>query len=108
MPELLNLLKENFLQDEEGRWYVPDINKQSDLEKLRDKRLLKEFEEYKEGRGRLRVFRTEAVRAGFKQCWREKDYKTIISIGKRLPESVVQEDHSILMYYDNALTRIGR
>jgi hypothetical protein len=70
--------------------------------------LLKEFEEYKEGNGRLRVFRTEAVRAGFKQCWREKDYKTIASIGERLPESVVQEDHSILMYYDNPLTRIGR
>jgi hypothetical protein len=55
----------------------------------------------------LRVFRTEAVRAGFKKCWRDKDYKTIVKIGERLPARVVQEDSSILMYYDNACTRIG-
>ncbi|NSW92059.1 MAG: DNA methylase [Firmicutes bacterium] len=107
MPELMDILKENFLQDEKGRWYVPDVNKQSDLEKLRDKKLLKEFEEYKAGKGKIRIFRTEAIRAGFKHCWKEKDYKTIVSIGKRLPESVIQEDPSILMYYDNSLTRIG-
>jgi DNA modification methylase/DNA-directed RNA polymerase subunit RPC12/RpoP len=107
MPELRDLLEENFLQDDAGKWYVPDVNKQSDLEKLRDKKLLKEFDEYREGKGRLRVFRTEAVRSGFKHCWREKDYETIVNIGERLPENVVQEDPGILMYYDNALTRIG-
>jgi len=108
MPELLDMLKENFLQDDSGRWYVPDINKQSDLEKLREKKLLKEFEEYKTVKGRLKVFRTEAIRAGFKYCWSEKDYETIINIGERLPESVIQEDAGILMYYDNALTRMGK
>lgn len=107
MPELQDILDENFLRDEEGRWYVPDVNKQSDLEKLREKRLLKDFEEYKLGQGRLREFRTEAIRAGFKHCWREKDYKTIVAVGERLPDSVIQEDSSILMYYDNAQTRIG-
>jgi hypothetical protein len=29
------------------RWYVPDPNKAGDLEKLRERALLKEFEEYK-------------------------------------------------------------
>jgi DNA modification methylase len=107
LPELLDLLEENFLQDEKGRWYVPDPSKQSDLEKLREKNLLKEFEEYKNSTGRLKVFRTEAIRAGFKKCWRNKDYATIVKIGDRLPESILQEDSSILMYYDNALTRMG-
>lgn len=107
LPELLDLLEENFLQDERGRWYVPDPSKQSDLEKLREKNLLKEFEEYKNSTGRLKVFRTEAIRAGFKKCWRDKDYATIVKIGDRLPESILQEDSSILMYYDNALTRMG-
>jgi hypothetical protein len=107
LPELMNLLEENFLQDEKGRWYVPDPSKQSDLEKLREKNLLKEFEEYKNSTGRLKVFRTEAIRAGFKKCWRDKDYATIVKIGDRLPESILQEDSSILMYYDNALTRMG-
>lgn len=107
MPELRELLEENFLQDEHEKWYVPDVNKQSDLEKLRDKKLLREFDEYRNSKGKLKVFRAEAIRAGFKHCWREKDYKTIVNIGERMPEAVVQEDPSILMYYDNALTRIG-
>jgi len=50
-------------------------------------------------------FRTEAVRAGFKACWKNKDYYTIVKIGQRIPESVIQDDSSLLMYYNNALTR---
>ncbi len=107
LPELLEILEENFLQDEEGRWYIPDLNRRSDLEKIREKNLLKEFEDYKKSKGRLKKFRTEAVRAGFKKAWHEKDYNTIIEIGDRLPTTVLQEDSTLLMYYDNAITRIG-
>lgn len=106
LPELSELLEQNFLRDEEGRWYVPDPNKQSDLEKIREKALFKEFEEYKEGRGRLKVFRTEALRAGFKASWAAKDYKTIVDLAKRIPDTVLQEDSTLLMYYDNALMRM--
>ncbi|MCK4458171.1 MAG: DNA methylase, partial [Methanosarcinales archaeon] len=107
LPELLEVLEENFLKDEEGRWYIPDPNKQSDLEKLREKSLLKEFETYREGKGKLKRFRTEAMRAGFKRCWSERDYGTIVSIGERLPPLILQEDSTLLMYYDNAITRGG-
>jgi len=107
LPELSELLDENFLQDEQERWYVPDISKQSDLEKLREKNLLKAFEEYKNSTGRLKSFRSEAIRAGFKKCWKDKDYAAIVKIGDRLPEIILQEDSSILMYYDNAMTRMG-
>jgi DNA modification methylase/predicted RNA-binding Zn-ribbon protein involved in translation (DUF1610 family) len=107
LPELLEVLEQNFLKDDDGRWYVPDPNKLSDLEKLKEKALLKEFEEYRAGKGRLKIFRTEAVRAGFKHAWGEKDYETIISIGKRLPENILQEDSHLLMYYDNAVMRAG-
>lgn len=34
------------------RWYVPDPNKAADLEKLREKALLKEFEVYRQSKGR--------------------------------------------------------
>lgn len=107
LPELMDILKENFLQDEEGRWYVPDPNKQSDIEKLRVKNLLKEFEGYLNIKGKLKVFRTEAVRAGFKDLWQKKDYKTIVKVAERLPETVLQEDTTLLMYYDNALSKLG-
>ena len=91
-------------------WYVPDPNKQADLEKLREKTLLREFESYIEElekhKKKLSHFRTEAIRAGFKKAWTEKDYKKIVSIGDRLPETVIQEDDKLLMYYDNAQIRI--
>ena len=108
LPELGELLEENFLQDDQGRWYVPDPNKESDLEKLREKALLKEFGVYKLQKGKLKQFRTEAVRAGFKKCWSERDYATILSIGDRLPTTILQEDEVLLMYYDNAVTRQGQ
>ncbi len=106
LPELAELLEQNFLKDDQGRWYVPDPGRQSDLEKMREKALLKEFEEYKEGRGRLKMFRTEALRAGFKACWAAKDYKTIVEVARRIPDTVLQEDTTLLMYYDNALMRL--
>lgn len=93
------------------RWYVPDPNKQADLEKLREKSLLREFETYRDeligNRKKLKQFRTEAIRAGFKKAWGEKDYQTIVTIGERLPENVLQEDDKLLMYYDNAQIRLG-
>jgi DNA methylase. len=89
------------------RWYVPDPNRSSDLEKLRERALLKEFEEYKKDTKKLKVFRIEAVRAGFKKAWQEKDYQTIIGISKRIPANVLEEDPKLLMWYDQAVTRSG-
>ncbi len=104
--ELRQLLEENFLQDEQGRWYVPDPNKAQDLERLREKALLREFRQYAEGRGPLKVFRKEAVLAGFRKAWREKDYATIVHVARRLPLRVLQEDPALLMYYDNAVGKV--
>ena len=108
----------NLPKDDEGlrfrgkdRWYVPDPNKAGDLEKLREKALLKEFEEYRtSSQKRLKVFRLEAVRAGFKKAWQEKSeegYRTIIEVARKIPEDVLQEDPKLLMWYDQAITRSG-
>lgn len=103
--ELRGILEENFIQDEQSRWLVPDPNKEADLEQLRHRRLLKEFQQYQDAKGKLKVFRTEALRAGFKDAWQNQDYTTIVQMAKRVPEAVVQEDPALLMYYDNALMR---
>lgn len=90
------------------RWYVPDPNKAADLEKLREKALLREFEEYRASDSRrLKVFRLEAIRAGFKKAWQERDYATIIAVARKIPDNVLQEDPKLLMWYDQALTRSG-
>ncbi len=112
------------------RWYVPDPNKAQDLEKKREKTLLKEFETYKVFTGRkikesrLEVLRTgfrsashtsslsprslprlEVLRTGFRSAWANKDYTTIISVANKLPEETLQEDEKLLTLYDLALTR---
>ena len=67
-----------------------------------------EERETKTPRGRrLKVVRLEAVRAGFKHCWQNRDYRTIIAVAQRIPENVLQEDPKLLMWYDQALTRTG-
>jgi hypothetical protein len=90
------------------RWYVPDPKREGDLEILRSKTLLKEFEEYRTSTSRkIKQFRTEAVRAGFKHCYDEQDYQTIVDVTAKLPEQVIQEDEKLLMYYDVASMRLG-
>jgi len=108
--ELRNLPKDDESLRAKGkdRWYVPDPNKAGDLEKLRERSLLREFEDYqKSSEKRLKVFRLEAVRAGFKRAWQERDYATIITVARKIPENVLQEDPKLLMWYDQALTRSG-
>lgn len=105
-PELNTLLEENFLQNEDGKWYVPDVTKAADVIKLREKKLLKEFEGYLTSKGKLKLFRAEAVRVGFAKLWTDKNYKLIVETADRLPESVIQEDDKLLMYYDISLGRI--
>ena len=90
----------------QDRWYVPDPNKAQDLEKKREKVLMKEFDEYAAASGRkLKEFRLEVLRAGFKAAWGRKDYATIIKVAQRIPEEALQEDEKLLLWYDQALTR---
>lgn len=108
--ELRNLTKDDpaLIAKAADRWYVPDPSKQIDLEKLRERSLLTEFETYKHAKERkLKLFRTEAVRAGFKAAYEGQDYKTIVSVAAKLPENVLQEDEKLLMYYDVASMRLG-
>jgi len=89
------------------RWYVPDSGKSQDLEKRREKALLKEFAAYKTHTGRkLKEFRLEVLRAGFKFCWGNRDYATIIAVARKIPDEVLQEDEKLLLWYDQALTRM--
>jgi DNA modification methylase/rubredoxin len=108
-PEMRNLQKDDpgLVAKAKDRWYVPDPNKAGDLEKLREKSLLKEFDEYKQAKKKLKIFRMEAVRAGFKKAWQERDYSTIIKVADLIPNDVMEEDPKLLMWYDQAVTRVG-
>jgi len=110
LPELAVILEENFLKDEFGKWFLPDSENEADLEKLRNKRLFKLFEGYKEEalkpKGKLKEVRVEALRVGFKQCYQNKDFKTIVLIGDSIPNNLLMEDEVLLQFYDIASSRV--
>jgi hypothetical protein len=105
--ELQTILEQNFIEDRGGVWRVPDEKKEADLEQMRHRALMKEFQQYLDTKGKLKVVRTEALRAGFKECWRRQKYEIIVQISKRVLDIVIQEDPALLMYYDNSLVRTG-
>ena len=86
---------------------MPDPSKAKDLEQKRERSLLKEFESYKTATKRqLKESRLEVLRAGFKAAWTAKDYKSIIVIAAKLPDETLQGDEKLLLWYDQALTRM--
>lgn len=105
--ELRTILEQNCVEEAGGKWRVPDPKTEADLEQIRHRALLKEFQQYHDTKGKLKVVRTEALRAGFKEAWQKKDYSTIVRMAKRVPEAVIQEDQALLMYFDNASLMLG-
>ena len=106
--DLRNLEKDDpkLMAKAKDLWYVPDPNKAGDLEKIRGRSLLKEFETYKQAKKKLKVFRLEAVRAGFKKAWQDKAFPIIIAVADKIPKKILEEDQKLLMWYDQAVTRM--
>jgi DNA modification methylase len=111
LPELKELLEQNFIQEPDGRWRTPDPNEAKDREALRMKVLLKEFNAYvaavnQPRAKKLKEVRVEALRAGFKNCWEQKDFETVVRLGDMIPQNILLEDEQLLMYYDIAKDRV--
>lgn len=111
LPELNDILKECFIQSLDGKWRTPDPNEAKDREALRTKVLLKEFNGYlasviQPKAKKLKEVRVEALRAGFKSSWEQKDFRTIVTVGDMIPQNILLEDEQLLMYYDIAKDRV--
>jgi hypothetical protein len=57
-------------------------------------------------KSKIKEVRVEALRAGFKQCYIDKDFKTIVMVGDKIPENLLTEDEVLLQYYDIASSRV--
>lgn len=107
--ELRNLEKDDpqLVDKARNRWFVPDPNKQQDVEARRDKALLREFDIYKAHKGKkMKEIRLEVMRVGFKAAWAAKDYRTIIDVSAKVPDEVWQEDERLMMLHSMAETRL--
>ncbi len=56
----------------------------------------------------MEFFSIESVCTGFKHMWGNQNCWLIVILAERLPNSVLQEDPGLLMYYDNALMRVEK
>ena len=102
LPELRDMLEANFVDDAAGRWALPDPQRSEHLDQLRTRALLREFAAYASTSGPLRKFRTEAVRAGFRKAWADREFETILAVGRRMPGDAFVEDSALLHYFRNA------
>ena len=55
---------------------------------------------------KIKEARVEALRAGFKQCYIEKDFKTIVLVGDKIPQNLRDEDEILLQFYDIAVNKM--
>lgn len=110
LPELMQILEENFIKESDGKWRKPNLHDDVDLAALRHKALMREFKVYVEvaqkPRGKIKEARVEALRAGFKQCYQDKDFATIVAVGDRIPQNLLTEDEQLLQFYEIASSRV--
>ena len=110
IPELKQILEENFIEDEGGKWRLPNIQDDKDVIALRTKALLREFKIYVETankpKGKIKEARVEALRTGFKQCYIDKDFQTIVTVGDKIPQNLLTEDEVLLQFYDIAQNKL--
>ena len=50
--------------------------------------------------------RLEVLHYGFKECYKQKNYQAIVTVGDHIQESLLQEDEVLLQYYDIASMRV--
>lgn len=110
LPELKQLLEENFIEIEGGKWRLPNMQDDVDKEAMRTKSLLREFKIYSEAaakpKAKIKEARVEALHTGFKQCYIDKDFQTIVSICKAIPHNLIEEDGVILQFYEIAQSKL--
>ena len=109
--ELMTVLEENFIKQDDDTWRIPDLNEAKDREILRNKALLKIWDGYckdlDEGKvKKLKEVRLEALKAGFKKCFQDKDFARIKLMGEKIPENILTEDETLLNYYDIACSKV--
>lgn len=102
MPELKIILNENFAT-EAGKYRLPVDVERKEIEALRDKRLMKEFNEIlKESRTKrkIKAVRKEALLYGLMKLYNEKDVEKTKLIGKHLDQKIIDSDEDISAIID--------
>lgn len=108
LPELRAMLEEGFIAVG-SQWRRPDALTQAELERRRQERLLRQFEEYlataRAGRP-LKEVRKEALVAGFTEAYRAGRYADILAVGRKLPKRLLEDSPDIYDFVDIAEAKV--
>lgn len=108
IPEVKTILEESFVRTN-GHWKRPDQLTQAELERKRQERLLRQFEEYlntAKANQKLKEVRLEAVIAGFTECYRSGRYKDILLVGKKLAKGILENSSDLYDFIDIAEAKV--
>lgn len=112
IPELQTLLAENFgSPDSQGRYHWPQPDMKSKLEKERQQRLLRLFNDYlrqAQAGQKLKDVRKEAILTGFMHAYRAKRFNDIIAVGYKLNKSLVENSADIADFIEIAETKAAQ
>jgi hypothetical protein len=100
---------ENFAQLD-GQQKRPELLEKEELERRRQQRLLRDFDDIPEQTRRVRWLkdvRKEAVLVGFAQCYREKRFEDILRVGRKLHKRIVESSTEIYDFIDIAEAKVG-
>ena len=106
--DLRNLAKDDpaLVAKAKDRWYVPDPNKAGDLERLRERRCSKSSRNTDRSKRSSRSSGWKPFAPGSKSlagarlCRHHRR-------SRKIPNNVLEEDPKLLMWYDQAVTRMG-
>lgn len=106
IPELREMLDNNFFT-EEGEYRRPYTkDERNQLKKHREKELEKAWEKIleraKNEKNKMKTVRKEALEYGFKKCYDEENYQDIILVGKKLHDSILEENSDITEFIEIA------
>ena len=110
LPELIEILEDHFIKEDNGKWRLPNIQDDVDKDAINTKKLLRIFSHYvdvaQKPKAKIKEARVEALRAGFKQCYVDKDFQTIVTVGNKIPQNLLTEDEVLLQFYDIAQSKL--
>ena len=66
-------------------WYVADLRCATDLHRLRERALPKEFDDVPWLHTQAHAVRLEVVRGGFRRAWQTVDDKAILAVDRAAP-----------------------
>ena len=107
MPELRDILEENFVT-EEGKWRLPSIGEKKEKEDIRERRLSREFQDIlqqSQSGKKIKEVRKEALLHGLMKLYNERDVDVIKLLGRILDKRIIESDDDIYAIIDWASTK---